>query len=369
VIFLRALGAAIQRRSAGHLAAERRGAADVDPLRAEVAGAAVDEGGCGGTSAPYVRSASWHALCSNLPIQPGRSTMQSISSSASRPSLRAIAITALIGATFTPLVHAADWSDTSLGVRYGTKFAEPFDTNPDGSRVDIKKTIVSLTHADGYKYGTNFFNADILLSNGADPGGGVPGNAGAQEVYVVYRNTLDIGKISGTEIKFGPVRGAGFTLGFDLNSKNDFYASKKRMLVLGPTLMFDVPGFANLSALVFHESNAPENIPRYSYKNHGALELDWGIPIGALPLSFNGYALYIGAKGANEFGGGTSPETHIDATFMWDVGMTAGGPKHTFLLGVEYEYWRNKFGNPTEFPGAGQGATARTPMVRAEYHF
>ena len=281
-----------------------------------------------------------------------------------------LASTALVLASGSAI--AADWSDTSLGLRYGTKFAEPFDNNPDGSRTDIKKGIVSLTHADGYKYGSNFFNVDFLQSGGTDPGNGVAGNPGAQEVYGVYRHTLDIGKVSGQEIKFGPVRGVGLTAGFDLNSKNDSYASKKRMLVVGPTLFVDVPGFLNVSALLLDESNAPNGLGhRYHYKTHGALEADFGIGIGSLPLSLNGYALWIGSKGQNEFGGATAAETHIDAALMWDVGATAGGPKHTFLLGLEYEYWRNKFGNPTVTGPfeAGNGATASTPMIRGEYHF
>jgi nucleoside-specific outer membrane channel protein Tsx len=283
--------------------------------------------------------------------------------------LRASAIVPLLGAALSPTVHAADWSDTALSVRYGTKFAEPFDNNADGSRKDIKKTIFALTNVTGYKYGTTFINVDFLMSDRSDPGNGVEGNPGAQEVYAVFRNTLDIGKVSGKELKFGPVRGLGLTAGFDWNTKNDGYASKKRMLVVGPTAMFDVPGFLSVSALLFDESNAPNAITtRYHYKNHGAIEADWGIPIGSLPLSFNGYALYIGSKGKNEFGGDTAPETHIDATLMWDVGAAMGGAKKTFLVGIEYEYWRNKFGNPTVASGAGEGATARTPMVRAEYH-
>ncbi len=282
-----------------------------------------------------------------------------------KPVLRTTAA-ALLG-TAALAGHAADWSDTSVGVRYGSKFAEPYGAT------DIGKTIVDLNHVSGYKYGTNFFNVDILLSDNKDPGGGTAGNPGAQEVYVVYRHMLDIGKVAGTAIKFGPVRGLGLTAGFDLNSKNDAYASKKRMFVVGPTLMIDVPGFLNLSALVLKESNAPNGIPsRYTYKTHGALEADWGIPIGALPLSFNGYAMYIGSKGTNEFGGPTAAETHVDMNLMADVGAIAGGPKNTFKLGLEYEYWRNKFGNPTTSvigPGAGPGATAKTPMIRAEYHF
>jgi hypothetical protein len=261
--------------------------------------------------------------------------------------------------------HAADWSDTSIGWRYGTRFAEPFGAT------DIHKNILSLTHVSGYKFGTNFFNADMLVSDRRDPGAGT--TAGAQEVYVVYRNTIDFGKVSGKDLKMGLMRGAGLTLGFDLNSKNDSYGSKKRMLVVGPTLMLDVPGFVNLSLLALQESNAPAGVSRYTYKTHAAFEVDWGVPFnaGPVPLTFGGYALHIASKGSNEFGGPTAAETHIDMALMADVGALAGGPKNTIKAGIGYEYWRNKFGNPTTAAGAGAGpgATARTPMVRVEYHF
>ena len=263
--------------------------------------------------------------------------------------------------------QAADWSDTALSLRYGTDFAEPFDNNADGSRTDIKKAILALTHASGYKYGSVFINVDFLISNHADPGYGT--TAGATEVYGVFRNLLDIGKVTGASLAMGPVRGLGVTAGIDLNTKNDSYGSKKRMFVIGPTVMFDVPGFLNVSGLLLDESNAPNGIPvRYHYKNHGALEVDWGVGVGSLPLSFNGYALYIGSKGLDEFGNATKPESHIDTNLMLDVGATMGKAKHTFLAGIEYEFWKNKFGNNMEGP-AGQGAFARTPMVRAEYHF
>ena len=283
--------------------------------------------------------------------------------------LCACAIATLTAVTLPSIANAADWSDTSLSVRHGSAFAEPYDNNADGSRKDISKTIFALTHASGYKYGSNFLNVDVLLSSKDDPGNGVAGNPGAQEVYLVYRNTLDIGKVRGAPITFGPMRGVGITGGIDLNTKNDAYASKKRMFVVGPTLMLDVPGFLNVSALLFDESNAPNGIPsRYRYKTHGALEADWGIPLSDL-WAFNGHALYIGSKGTNEFGGPTAPETHVDMSLMFDAGAALSGPKHTFLVGLEYEYWRNKFGNPTTKPGAGPGATAHTPMIRAEYHF
>jgi nucleoside-specific outer membrane channel protein Tsx len=282
--------------------------------------------------------------------------------------MRTLRKAVLAGAAATAAVagsgaaSAAEWSDTTLGYRYGTEFREPFNTQK------IQKDIFFLTHASGYKYGTNFFNVDFLMSDSKDPS--TVGGSGAQEAYVVYRNTLDFGKISGKDLKWGWIRGWGLTGGFDWNTKNDVgYASKKRMWVLGPTVMWDVPGFFNMSVLVLDESNAPVGHPsRYRYKTHAMLTGAWGIPIGSTPLSFEGFFNYIGSKGKDEFGAQTKPETNIDMQLMLDVGALAGGPKSTFKVGLEYQYWKNKFGNDASGP-AGSGAFAKTPMIRVEYHF
>ncbi len=282
--------------------------------------------------------------------------------------LSLIAAAALVAGGLAAPAQAADWSDTSIGIRGGSKYAEPFNGK------DITKTIVNLNHASGYKYGSNFFNADFLLSDKIDPAGKGSTN-GAQEVYVVYRHTLDLEKVTGTAFKFGPVRGLGATAGFDFNVKTDAgYNSKKRMLVAGPTLMMDVPGFLNVSLLALWESNAPYSTftgvstPRYSYDAHPMLSASWGIPLGKdTGFSFEGFANIIASKGKNEFGVATAPETNIDAQVMYDMAALTGS-KGKLKVGLEYQYWKNKFGNDTGGV-AGKGATARTPMLRAEYHF
>lgn len=263
------------------------------------------------------------------------------------------AVAVLAFATGMQQASAADWSDTSIGYRYGTKFAEPYNTK------DLEKHILNVTHASGYKYGSNYFNVDFLNSDGDD--------ANAQEAYVLYRHTLDLGKVTGKEFKYGPVRGLGFTAGFDWNTKNDnSYDSKKHMVVAGPTLMLDVPGFLNVSLLAVWESNHPLGVAsRYSYDTHALLNASWGIPLGKSGWSFEGYTNWIGHKGKNEFGGPTAPEINFDAQIMYDLSGTAGLKPNTLRVGLEYQYWRNKFGTPHNVPGA----TAKTPMVRAEYHF
>jgi nucleoside-specific outer membrane channel protein Tsx len=264
---------------------------------------------------------------------------------------------------------AADWSDTSLSWRAGNDFREPF--NPQ----HIHKNIFALTHASGYAYGSNYFNVDLLQSDSKDPGS-LSQSGGAQEAYIVYRHTLDIGKLSGSPMQFGAVRGVGATFGFDWNTKNDVgYNSRKRMLVAGPTLMWDVPGFLNSSLLLLHESNAPSgafppisNVKgRYTYDLHPMLNLAWGIPVGAM-ASFEGYANFIASKGDSEVGAKTGAETNIDMALMFDVGAAMGHKKNTFRLGLAYQYWNNKFGNTSATTG-GTGYRATTPMVRADFHF
>jgi hypothetical protein len=267
--------------------------------------------------------------------------------------------------------NAALWSDTSIGYRYGTQYREPVNSQ------DISKNIVDLQHVSGYKYGTNFLNLDLLFSDSKDPISAGSSN-GAQEAYLVYRHTLDMAAITGYDLKYGIVRNLGITVGFDVNFKNDAgYNSSKRMWVLGPTVMFDVPGFFNLSAVALWESNAPYNsftgvsTPRYEYDTHAALMGAWGVPfsVGPVALSFEGFFNYIGAKGHDEFGAGTKPEFNFDGQVMYDVSPLLDINSNTFKVGFEYQYWRNKFGNDNQNPFFLGGATASTPMVRVEYHF
>jgi nucleoside-specific outer membrane channel protein Tsx len=265
--------------------------------------------------------------------------------------------------------QAADWSDTAISWRHGDAFREPF--NPS----NIRKDIFALTHSSGYKYGSNYFNVDLLQSDHNDPAS-LTQRSGAQEAYIVYRHTLDIGKVMGQELAYGYVKGVGATIGFDWNTKNDVgYNSRKRLLVFGPTLMWDVPGYLNTGIFLFRESNAPSGAfppisqvtGRYSYDTHPALSVNWGIPV-AEGWSFEGYLNYIAAKGQDETGNGTGAETHLDMQLMYDVGRHFSQPKNRFRVGLEYELWNNKFGN-TEHTTGNRGQRATTPMVRAEYHF
>src|SRR5471032_3581744 len=105
-------------------------------------------------------------------------------------SIRSAAALAIL-ATCASAAQAADWSDTSLSYRYGTKFAEPFNNQ------DITKNIVNLSSVSGYKYGKNFFSVDLLMSSDVDPSS-AGAKSGAHEAYALYRHTLDLVKVTGS---------------------------------------------------------------------------------------------------------------------------------------------------------------------------
>lgn len=260
---------------------------------------------------------------------------------------------------------AADWSDTFLGYRTGTQFREP---GIDGT---VKKNIVQLGHVSGWAYGTNFFNVDMLMSDKNDPT--ASGNGGANEVYVLYRGSLSLGKVTKTDLGFGPVRDISLTAGFDFNAKDNAFASKKRFLVLGPTFHIAMAkGFWDLSLLATHEQNYNGIVGKsVDFKTTYEISTAWGVPfqVGTVGAEFKGYANYIGAKGKDGFGVETKPETLANLSLLFDVSPLFGG-KGKVYVGPGFEYWNNKFGGQNnEAPAPLTNKRVTAPMVQVQIHF
>lgn len=286
-------------------------------------------------------------------------------------SKRILTVSALAMAVAAPSVSAANWSDTSVGFRYGTMFTEPYNAKK------ITKRILNLSHASGYDYGQNFFSVDYLQSDANDPANNINPTEGrgkgATEVYITYRHQLHLGKIFDADLSFGPVKEVALTAGFDANTKNTAFAPRKRMLVVGPTLKFDVPkGFVDFSVLYAHERNhnafKPAGQQEVTFSDYTVYNLAWGVPfdVGPVPMKFQGFANYNTVKGQ-----GTTHEKLVRTSLMVDVGHLAFNKSNTVWAGVGFEYWRNKFGNRFDatqaHPGAGLDTNALTANV--EWHF
>jgi nucleoside-specific outer membrane channel protein Tsx len=264
--------------------------------------------------------------------------------------------------------QAATWSDTFIGYRYGTDFREPNNTK------DVEKHILQFTHASGYSIGQNFVNLDIFQSDKADPTER-GGSNGATEFYLTYRHQVHLGKAFDTSLAFGPVKEVAITAGVDLNTKNSPVQPRKRLLVVGPTLKFDVPGFLDVSLLFgkeWNHNNFGTVNKEIAFDPQWIISAAWGIPFnaGPVPLKFQGFANYLSEKGDDYNGKKTKAETLMRASLMVDVGQMAWGKKNTFLMGVGYEYWRNKFGNHAFGNGVEKpGIDTNAPTFQMEWHF
>ena len=256
---------------------------------------------------------------------------------------------------------AFEWSDTQLRYWYGPNFREP------GINGDIAKNILSLTHADGYAWGGNFLNVDILKSDNHDPASN--SRDGALEVYVVYRTDLSLGKVAdGKPLPLGPFRDVMFEAGFDANTKDTTFDSEKRMPVAGIAGIIDVPAFWKVSLLWDKEFGHNGVVGKsISYNGTARLETAWDVSfdLASQPMDFEGFGCVNGPKGKDGFGAQTVTEILIHPKLMADIGADFGDPGH-YKLGFGYEYWLNKFGNDhTRVPGA----EANAVFVEADYHF
>lgn len=286
--------------------------------------------------------------------------------------------TALLVAAVSPPARAFEWVDNEVSLTFGPTYAEPgvaSTTHPRGS--DIVKEVVSVTHADGFAYGTNFINVDILHSSGADPANN--STSGAIELYSVFRNVLSGNALTGTtNFSIGPIADIGWETGGDLETKDTAFAANKRLIVAGPQFSFVIPslfggkdGFFNLSLHIEHEWNNNGIVGKpVDFDPTFEMETAWALTmpftVGAFPVTFKGFANLIAPKGIDGFGNQTKTEILVHPKLMVNLGEVIHGNKDRLEVGVGLEYWYNKFGNDhTKVPGSIQ----TTPLAIVTYKF
>jgi nucleoside-specific outer membrane channel protein Tsx len=270
--------------------------------------------------------------------------------------------------------HAFDFSDTSASLTYGPTYKEPgIAQNKTNHGTDISKFTLTVTHFDVWQYGTNFVNIDTLFSNGHDPASpGNTGDPGAVEVYALYRGNLSGNAITGTkDFSFGPVKDVRLELGGDWNTKNTTFAPEKKLIVFGPNISFDTPGYLNLGLHLAHEWNNNGIVGKsVSFSPTFEMEITWLYPLGftGLPLRIDGFFNVVAPKGKDGFGNQTATEILTQPRLVLDLGKLAMNKPNFLDIYVGYQFWYNKFGNDHNLPG-NSGSVAETAFFGTTVHF
>ena len=127
----------------------------------------------------------------------------------------------LLTAIFTIGSQAAMWSDTELHVTNGVILDAYAKKNED-------TTILTIQHASGHKYGSNFLFVDQSYVKGK-----------GLESYMEGYTSVSLGAITGNDISYGVINDVGLIGGINLAIE-----ANKMFLLAGVRLGMDLPGFA-----------------------------------------------------------------------------------------------------------------------------
>lgn len=211
-------------------------------------------------------------------------------------------------------VQASEWSTTNVQLLSGHGY----------ELGDDSMTIMTFEHANGWKYGDNFFFVDV--GNPFAPGTGY---------YAEFSPRVSFGKLFGKELKFGIVKDV-------LLAGTQEMGEDLRATLIGPGLALNLPKFAFADINFYYRKSYRDWVPTQT--DSGAqITIDWLLPftLGGQKFAFEGFADYAWAEK-----GGSSPKADnliAAPRLLIDAGNWVGAPG-TLQIGVEYQIWHNKFG-------------------------
>jgi nucleoside-specific outer membrane channel protein Tsx len=216
-------------------------------------------------------------------------------------------------------VLAADllqWQDNSLTYLNGIDF-----------KVDPpKQQTVTFEHASGWSFGDLFVFVDGIKYNTEATNGAGDGHT----FYGEISPRLSLGKISGADLSFGPVKDVL------LAATYEFGEDDVESYLLGPAVDLNIPGFDYFQLNTYLRTtdgrrdgdNVWQITPVWSYT----------IPVGDSDLVIDGFMDWVVDNDDSYHA-----NLHFNPQIKYDLAKAMGWGKR-FYVGVEYDYWSDKYG-------------------------
>lgn len=239
-----------------------------------------------------------------------------------------IALTSLLLCTllfiwpFSTQANPFAWSATEIQYLHGDDYQMPYNPN------DVSRSIITLSHADGWALGRNFFFMDTLVSEQGEPS--------QTDLYGEFYSSLSLSKMTGKDLAYGVFKDLNLTVAVNAGENLDSDSSGTRIILYGFTVDFNLPGF-QLFTVDFLRHDILEPV---------SLGSSWQItPVWQFPFtvfgtywSLEGFADFIGPKGSDYAGNVLAqPQIRLDVGDFWGI-------SNRLYIGIEYQYWNNKFG-------------------------
>lgn len=208
------------------------------------------------------------------------------------------------------------WQDNSLTYLNGIDF-----------KVDPpKQQTVTFEHASGWSFGDLFVFVDGIKYNTEATNGAGDGHT----FYGEISPRLSLGKISGADLSFGPIKDVLLAATYEFGEDDvDSY-------LLGPAVDLDIPGFDYFQLNTYLRTtdgrrdgdNVWQITPVWSYT----------IPVGDSDLVIDGFMDWVVDNDDSYHA-----NLHFNPQIKYDLAKAMGWGKR-FYVGVEYDYWSDKYG-------------------------
>lgn len=226
-----------------------------------------------------------------------------------------LVLTLLLASLAAPsaIAGAANWSSSNIQFLYGNDYNPIFGS-------DTTRSIITIEHVNGWKYGDNFFFLDITNPNRTSANS-------PTGLYAEFSPRFSLGAITGKDLSVGIVK--DFLITTTLEAGNGFHN-----YLYGIAADLNLPGFKVFQFNWYIVRDEKGNDDKGSQ-----ITLVWLYPfsVGGADLTFEGFADYAYGLDKSEDNLITAPRLLID------VGKYFSAPG-TLQAGIEYQIWRNQFG-------------------------
>ncbi|MDA0782187.1 MAG: outer membrane protein OmpK [Rickettsiales bacterium] len=235
----------------------------------------------------------------------------------------------IISSIFSFSAKAGDWvqwHSTNIQLLKGWDY----DVGEEG------RTIITLEHANSWKYGDFFMFID-----------GTRFDPGKTTAYGEFAPRLSLSKISGKKLSYGIVKDVLISTMYE-KGKSDI-----RAYLYGGAIDLDIPGFKFFKTNFFIRDN-----PEIQNERTWQITLAWNSPfeIGQQKFLFEGFADFAGDEGRTYH-----KNQMIVPRLLMDIGRAIGKKEGKLYGGIEYQYWHNKFGI--------DGKTESVPQLQLKWVF
>ncbi|MHC6226576.1 outer membrane protein OmpK [Pseudomonas sp. X10] len=212
------------------------------------------------------------------------------------------------------------WQNNSITYLYG----KDFTVNPE-----IQQTF-TFEHANGWKYGDTFIFFDRIFYNGKKDA-----NNGPNTYYGEISPRLSFGKIFDRKFEFGPVKDVLLAMTYE------FGEGDTEAYLIGPGFDLDIPGF-DYFQLNFYQRTTDGSRPG---DNVWQITPVWSytIPVGKSDILIDGFMDWVVDNDENRRGS-YQANLHFNPQIKYDLGKALNLGEKQLYVGIEYDYWKNKYG-------------------------